>query len=56
MSPKHANYTQAAEGGRAADVWSLMVEVRRRVHEHSGVTLHPETRMVGLPPLPEPGA
>lgn len=56
VSPKHANFIQADEGGLAADVWSVMVEVRRRVHAHSGVILHPETRMVGLPPLPEPGA
>ncbi|MFN8017885.1 MAG: UDP-N-acetylmuramate dehydrogenase [Acidimicrobiales bacterium] len=52
VSPKHANFIQADEGGTAADVWALMAEVRRRVHEHSGVALHPETVVVGLTPLP----
>lgn len=55
VSPKHANFIQADDGGLAADVWDLMVEVRRRVHAHSGVVLHPETRTVGFPPLPEVG-
>ncbi|HEX2575812.1 MAG TPA: UDP-N-acetylmuramate dehydrogenase [Aquihabitans sp.] len=54
VSPKHANFIQADEGGRADDVWALMAEVRRRVHASSGVVLHAETRVVGLPPLPEP--
>lgn len=56
VSPKHANFIQADEGGSAADVWSLMAEVRRRVHAEFGVALHPETVVVGLPPLPEVGA
>lgn len=53
VSEKHANFILADEGGRAADVWELMAEVRRRVHEHAGIDLHPETHLVGLPPLPE---
>ncbi len=53
VSDKHANFIQADEGGRADDVWQLMVEVRRRVAEHAGVVLHPETRLVGFPALPE---
>lgn len=53
VSTKHANFIQVDEGGRAADIWALMAEVRRRVHEHAGVALHPETVVVGLPPLPE---
>lgn len=56
VSPKHANFIQADSGGRADDVWALMVEVRRRVAEHSGVVLHPETRLVGFPALPEVAA
>lgn len=53
VSPKHANFIQADEGGRAGDVWSLMGEVARRVQAHSGVTLHVETRLVGFPTNPE---
>jgi UDP-N-acetylmuramate dehydrogenase len=53
VSPKHANFIQSDEGGRAADIWDLMLEVRRRVHAHSGVVLHPETCTVGLPGLPD---
>ncbi len=52
VSPKHANFIQADEGGSADDVWRLMGEVRRRVHAHAGVVLHPETRLVGFGPLP----
>jgi UDP-N-acetylmuramate dehydrogenase len=54
VSTKHANFIQADEGGRAIDVWELMGEVRRRVHASSGIVLHPETHLVGLPPVPEP--
>jgi UDP-N-acetylmuramate dehydrogenase len=53
VSPKHANFIQADAGGRADDVFALMVEVRRRVAAHAGVVLHPETHLVGFPPLPE---
>lgn len=48
VSPKHANFIQADAGGRAADVFALMVEVAARVEACSGVRLHPETRMVGF--------
>jgi UDP-N-acetylmuramate dehydrogenase len=48
VSTKHANFIQADEGGRADDVLALMVEVQRRVLEHSGVRLEPETRLVGF--------
>lgn len=49
VSTKHANFIQADAGGSADDVFALMVEVARRVRDRSGVRLHPETRMVGLP-------
>ncbi len=55
VSPKHANFIQSDEGGRAQDIWDLMVEVRRRVHERTGVALHPETCLVGFDPMPELG-
>jgi UDP-N-acetylmuramate dehydrogenase len=51
VSAKHANFFQADAGGAADDVWALMGEVRRRVHATAGVVLHPETRLVGFPPL-----
>jgi UDP-N-acetylmuramate dehydrogenase len=50
VSDKHANFIQADDGGRADDVVALMVEVRRRVREATGVDLHPETRLAGFPP------
>lgn len=48
VSPKHANFIQADEGGSADDVLALMAEVRRRVREHAGVELVAETRVVGF--------
>jgi UDP-N-acetylmuramate dehydrogenase len=48
VSTKHANFIQADDGGSADDVAALMVEVQRRVREHSGVDLHPETHLVGF--------
>jgi UDP-N-acetylmuramate dehydrogenase len=53
VSPKHANFIQADDGGSADDVFALMVEVARRVRAHSGVELRPETRMVGFPAFTE---
>jgi UDP-N-acetylmuramate dehydrogenase len=61
VSEKHANFIQADEGASAADVWALIVEVRRCVHERFGVELHPEVRTIGFdatlpnlgPSLPE---
>jgi UDP-N-acetylmuramate dehydrogenase len=47
VSPKHANFIQADPGGSADDILALMDEVARRVREHAGVDLHPETRVVG---------
>ncbi|MEO6988384.1 MAG: UDP-N-acetylmuramate dehydrogenase [Aquihabitans sp.] len=54
VSPRHANFIQADEGGRADDVWQLMGEVRRRVHDAHGIVLHPETRLVGFPAMEDP--
>jgi UDP-N-acetylmuramate dehydrogenase len=57
VSPKHANFIIADEGGRADDVFTLMLEVQARVRETSGVTLYPETHLVGFgsSPLDRPG-
>jgi UDP-N-acetylmuramate dehydrogenase len=48
VSPKHANFFQADEGGSADDVRDLIEEVRQRVEATSGVRLVPELRMVGF--------
>ena len=50
VSPKHANFIQADEGGSADDVWALMGEVRARVHARTGIDLVPETCLVGFDP------
>jgi UDP-N-acetylmuramate dehydrogenase len=54
VSTKHANFIQADEGGRAADVRALMGEVQELVHAHAGVELVPETRLVGFDGSPDP--
>ncbi|MFM7069157.1 MAG: UDP-N-acetylmuramate dehydrogenase [Actinomycetes bacterium] len=51
VSSKHANFIQADAGGSADDIVALMVEVARRVRAAHGVTLHPETRIVGFAPF-----
>jgi len=48
VSEKHANFIQADVGGRADDVLGLIRAIRRLVHEHVGVVLHPELRLAGF--------
>jgi UDP-N-acetylmuramate dehydrogenase len=48
VSPKHANFIQADDGGSADDVFALIVTVAHRVHERLGVELHPEVHVVGF--------
>jgi len=48
VSPKHANFFQADEGGSADDVAALIGEVQRLVEETTGVRLQPELRMIGF--------
>jgi UDP-N-acetylmuramate dehydrogenase len=55
VSPKHANFFQAETGARADDVRKLVLEVRRRVREATGVTLVPELRMIGFLDEPDGG-
>jgi len=54
VSTKHANFIQADDGGRSADVLALMGEIQALVRTHAGVDLHPETRLVGFPADPRP--
>jgi UDP-N-acetylmuramate dehydrogenase len=56
VSDKHANFIQADVDGSADDVRALMVELQRRVREHAGVELHPETVMVGFDDAPDGSA
>jgi UDP-N-acetylmuramate dehydrogenase len=51
VSPKHANFFQAERGATADDVYRLVVEVRRRVHDATGIVLEPELRLVGFDEL-----
>ena len=56
VSPKHANFFQADEGGSADDVRTLMVVVRQRVLEATGIDLRAEVHQVGFAdPLPSSG-
>jgi UDP-N-acetylmuramate dehydrogenase len=48
VSPKHANFFQAEAGATADDVRALVLEVRRRVLDATGVALTPELRMIGF--------
>lgn len=48
VSTKHANFIQVDDGGRADDVLALMAVVRERVAAATGVTLVPETHLVGF--------
>jgi UDP-N-acetylmuramate dehydrogenase len=48
VSDKHANFIQADEGGTAADVLQVMIEVRTLVEYAHGVVLQPETHLVGF--------
>ena len=48
VSEKHANFIQADEGGSAADVLQVMIEVRTLVEFAHGVVLQPETHLVGF--------
>jgi UDP-N-acetylmuramate dehydrogenase len=48
VSPKHANFFQAEAGASADDVRRLVVEVRQRVLDATGIALVPELRMIGF--------
>jgi len=48
VSDKHANFIQADEDGRAADVRAVMEAVRAAVFERRGIALRSEVRLVGF--------
>jgi UDP-N-acetylmuramate dehydrogenase len=49
VSGKHCNFLLNTGGASAADIEGLGEEVRRRVHEASGVSLDWEIRRIGIP-------
>lgn len=51
VSTKHANFFQADSGGSANDVYELMHVVRDVVLDAHGISLVPETRLVGFAPF-----
>ena len=48
VSEKHANFIQAADGGRAEDVRAVMEVVRQRVADERGIALRSEVRLIGF--------
>jgi UDP-N-acetylmuramate dehydrogenase len=48
VSPKHANFIQADEGGSADDVRAVMAAVRARVLAERGIALRSEIRQIGF--------
>ena len=52
VSDKHANFFIADREGSAGDVFSLMCDVYTQVQARFGVSLQPETRLIGFGPGP----
>jgi len=50
VSPKHANFFQADQGGSADDVARLIRYVQDEVERATGILLHPEVRLIGFAP------
>ena len=48
VSSKHANFFVMDPGGTARDVFDLVRDVRRLVHERTGIMLEPEVRFIGF--------
>jgi UDP-N-acetylmuramate dehydrogenase len=49
VAEKHCNFLINTGGATATDLEGLGEEVRRRVHEASGVTLQWEIKRIGIP-------
>ncbi len=47
VSPKHANFIVNVGDATAADIENLINEVRATVEKNTGISLHPEVRIVG---------
>jgi UDP-N-acetylmuramate dehydrogenase len=50
VSQKHCNFLINTGGASAADIEGLGEEIRRRVHDMSGIALEWEIRRIGIPP------
>lgn len=48
VSEKHAGFIVNRGGATAADILTLMEQVKRRVYEQTGVELEPEVKIVGV--------
>jgi UDP-N-acetylmuramate dehydrogenase len=48
VTMKHANFIQADPNGSAHDVVSLMCQVQDAVHEHCGIRLRSEIKLIGF--------
>ena len=47
VSGRHANFFEAGAGATAADLHSLVVEVRQKVADTTGIVLEPEIQFIG---------
>jgi UDP-N-acetylenolpyruvoylglucosamine reductase len=52
VSEKHANFIIADAAGRANDVYELLLTVRQRVLDRTGVSLTSEHRFLGFEAVP----
>jgi UDP-N-acetylmuramate dehydrogenase len=50
VSPRHANFIEAADDAAPEDVYALMHHVRDEVERRTGIALQPEIRFVGFAP------
>jgi UDP-N-acetylmuramate dehydrogenase len=49
VSEQHANFILTEAGARAADVETLIEHIRMTVNAQTGIALHPEVKVVGVP-------
>ena len=47
VSEKHCGFVINKDNATSTDIYNLILEVKKRVYESSGVTLEPEVVMLG---------